>query len=86
MISIFFLSFRNTDPQRDKLIEKKYFSIAVSISLGYILLLTLIMLSYTREHGKILDYYRSYNIFLSSVQALVTASIGAFFINNEKEN
>jgi hypothetical protein len=80
----FFSDFKKNDSVKIE-VPRSYFSVAVYLSVAYMLLFAFIMFAYTRDKSSIInkktiiDYYNNWNILLGAVQTLAIAAITAFF-------
>ena len=71
------------DNNKKATIQKSYFLLCLYASLSYLLFLAIILISYSRNSGNIIDYYNRFDILLKSLLPLITGILGLFFIKRE---
>lgn len=86
MLSAFFAN-ADKNAKSDKLvIDIWYFRICQIISYVYFIVFLIVLFSYTKDKGNILEYYRGFSIVFSVFQTLLSASLGFFFVKSHKGN
>lgn len=78
---IFTTQFVSSTINKNQKVEKFLYLICLILSFSYLSAILLIIFSYSSIKGNIIEFYKSYNIVLISLQSLVTASLGLFFVN-----
>jgi hypothetical protein len=59
-------------------IDKFFYVISRALSYFYLLMLLVLIFSYSSEKGNIIEYYKSYNIPITTIQTFVTVSLASF--------
>jgi len=82
-ISIIISGFLLQERRKPFVIKKIYSSMGFGISFFYLFLILILLLSYSPSQGKIIEYYKSFDLPLKAVQSIVTGLLALFFINKK---
>ena len=82
ILTVFVFDMRNTQKQVVK-VDRFYFRLVFSLSLFYMIIILLILLSQPITGQPIIILMKVSNIYLGPIQAIITGAMGLFFVKKE---
>jgi hypothetical protein len=83
LIAAAFFSDIKKSGEKEQKVNAAYFRFTFYISLGYFIIFSIVLYSYSRDKGLIIAYYRSFSLIFGIIQSLISVSLGAFFIKRK---
>ena len=82
ILTVFVFDMRNTQKQVVK-VDRFYFRLVFSLSLFYMIIILLILLSQPFTGQPIITLMKDSNIYLGPIQAIISGAMGLFFVKKE---